>query len=52
MEKILLIRIEELRKMLNKFGQTHSLIDSEVIELSRRLDRLLNQYYKICSYQQ
>jgi small nuclear ribonucleoprotein (snRNP)-like protein len=48
-EKILLIRIEELRTKLNKFDQTHNLIDSKVIEISQQLDHLLNQYYRICN---
>jgi len=51
-EKKLLKRIEGLRKRLNKFGQTHNLIDSEVVEVSQKLDCLLNQYYKIGTYEQ
>jgi len=51
-EKKLLKRIEGLRKKLNKFGLTRDLIDSEVVEVSQQLDCLLNQYYKIRSYQQ
>ncbi|EGW39408.1 MULTISPECIES: aspartyl-phosphate phosphatase Spo0E family protein [unclassified Desulfosporosinus] len=52
MEKKLLKRIEGLRKRLNKVGLTRNLIDSEVVEVSQQLDRLLNQYQKITSYQQ
>jgi len=52
MEKKLLKRIESLRRKLNKFGHTRKLIDSEVVEVSQQLDRLLNQYYKLSSYQQ
>ena len=52
MEKKLLIRIEGLRKKLNKFGHTRNLIDSEVVEVSQQLDSLLNQYYRISTYQQ
>ena len=51
-EKKLLIRIEGLRKKLNKFGLTHNLIDSEVVEVSQKLDCLLNQYYRISTYKQ
>ena len=52
MEKKLLKRIEGLRKRLNKYGQTHNLIDSEVVAVSQKLDCLLNQYYKIGTYEQ
>lgn len=51
-EKKLMKRIEGLRKRLNKIGLTHNLIDSEVVEVSQQLDRLLNQYYKLTSHQQ
>jgi len=51
-EKKLLKRIEGLRKKLNKFGHTRNLIDSEVVEVSQQLDCLLNQYYRISTYQQ
>lgn len=52
MEKKLLKRIEVLRKKLNKFAQTHNLVDSEVVEVSQQLDRLLNQYQRISTYEQ
>ncbi len=52
MEKKLLKRIEGLRRKLNKFGYNRKLIDSEVVEVSQQLDRLLNQYYKTCTYRQ
>ncbi|GAB6154038.1 aspartyl-phosphate phosphatase Spo0E family protein [Desulfosporosinus burensis] len=52
MEKKLLKRIEELRKRLNKFALTRNLIDHEVVEVSQQLDRLLNQYQRISTYQQ
>jgi phage-related holin len=52
MEKKLLKRIEGLRERLNKFGLTRNLIDSEVVEVSQQLDRLLNQYQRLTSYQQ
>jgi Spo0E like sporulation regulatory protein. len=46
MEKIrLLIKIERLRKRLNKFTLFRSLSDPEVVLLSQELDQLLNQYY-------
>lgn len=51
-EKKLLKRIERLRKKLNKFGYTRDLIDSEVVEVSQQLDRLLNQYHRISAYKQ
>ncbi|KGP75258.1 sporulation protein Spo0E [Desulfosporosinus sp. Tol-M] len=52
MEEKLLKRIEGLRKKLNKFGNTRNLNASEVVELSRQLDCLLNQYYRIKANQQ
>jgi hypothetical protein len=52
MEKQLLKRIEGLRERLNKFGLTRNLIDSEVIEVSQKLDCLLNQYQRLISCQQ
>lgn len=52
MEKRPLKRIEGLRKKLNKFGYTRNLIDSEVVEVSQQLDCLLNQYYRISTYEQ
>lgn len=52
MEKKLLKRIEVLRKRLNNFAQTRNLVDSEVVEISQQLDRLLNQYQKVIRYQQ
>lgn len=52
MEKKLLKRIEGLRKKLNKFAHTRNLVDSDVVEVSQRLDCLLNQYYKISCHQQ
>ena len=51
-EKKLLKRIEGLRKKLNKFGYTRNLIDGEVVELSQQLDRVLNQYYRLGTYEQ
>lgn len=51
-EEKLLKRIEGLRKKLNKFGNTRNLNASEVVELSRQLDCLLNQYYRIKANQQ
>ncbi|EHQ87794.1 aspartyl-phosphate phosphatase Spo0E family protein [Desulfosporosinus youngiae] len=52
MEKKLLKRIEVLRRRLNKFASNRSLVDSEVVEVSQQLDKLLNQYQKISSHQQ
>lgn len=52
MEKKLLKRIEALRQKLNKFELTSNLVDSEVVEVSQQLDKLLNQYQRVVSYQQ
>lgn len=52
MEKRLLKKIEALRKRLNKYGSTHSLVDDEVVQMSQQLDVLLNQYYHIATYKQ
>lgn len=52
MEEKLLRRIEGLRKKLNKFGHTDNLVDSKVVEVSKQLDCLLNQYQKIRTYRQ
>ncbi len=46
MENNLLDRIEELRKSLHDFAFTENLVAPEVVELSQRLDHLLNQYHK------
>lgn len=47
MEKELLLQIEELRRRLNKFAFGRSLVDPEIVELSQRLDHLLNEYYRL-----
>lgn len=54
MEKKLLKRIEGLRKKLNKFGLSRNLnlVDEEVVEVSQKLDRLLNDYQKTMAHQQ
>ena len=46
MEKKILRKIEILRKKLNQFESTDSLVDARVVALSQELDCLLNQYYK------
>lgn len=46
-EKDLLKQIEWLRRKLNDFAISRSLVDQEVVNLSQRLDRLLNQYHGI-----
>ncbi|WP_425802393.1 Spo0E family sporulation regulatory protein-aspartic acid phosphatase [Desulfitobacterium sp. Sab5] len=38
--------IEETRKELNQLGMCKPLTDPEVIDLSQRLDLLLNEYQK------
>ena len=52
MEEKLLKRIETLRRKLNKFGLKRELIDTEVVEISQQLDRLLNQYQKLKTWEQ
>jgi len=44
-EMDLLQRIEDLRQKLNTFSSAKSFADQELINLSQRLDELLNQYY-------
>jgi hypothetical protein len=44
--KKLLTQIEELRQALNQYNCETSLTDPTIIELSRRLDALLNEYCK------
>lgn len=39
-------RIEKLRRELVEQGQQKGLQDPNVIELSQRLDKLINVYYK------
>lgn len=39
-------RIEKLRRELVEQGQKKGLQDPNVIELSQRLDKLINVYYK------
>lgn len=40
-------RIEELRLELNALGAEKGLKDPQVIKLSQRLDKLINEYYKL-----
>jgi cell division septum initiation protein DivIVA len=44
-EKDLLQRIEDLRQKLNTFAFAKSFVDQELVNLSQRLDELLNQYH-------
>jgi len=46
-EKDLLHRIEELRQKLNTFVFAKSFVDQELVNMSQRLDCLLNQYYSV-----
>lgn len=46
---MLLTEIEELRLRLYSVAGNKDLVDPEVLNLSRRLDRLLNEYYKCAS---
>ncbi|AFM41606.1 Spo0E like sporulation regulatory protein [Desulfosporosinus acidiphilus SJ4] len=42
------IDIEDLRmKLINEVQQKRDLLDPEVIKLSQRLDRSLNQFYRL-----
>lgn len=41
----LLSRIEELRHLLYSMAKDRRLADPEVVHLSQKLDKLLNQYY-------
>jgi hypothetical protein len=43
----LLKPIEETRQELNQLGKRKPLTDPEVVKLSQKLDRLLNEYYQI-----
>ena len=45
--KELLQRIEEERKILNKFSYNENFDASQVVALSQRLDDLLNEYYRL-----
>lgn len=38
-------RVEELRKQLNNLAKQKGGIDTEVVDLSQRLDELINLYY-------
>lgn len=40
----LMLRIERLRRQLNQYAKDRSLTDPDVVRLSKRLDRLLNEY--------
>ncbi len=51
MENNLLQRIEEMRVSLYDSAFTDNLVAPEVVELSQRLDHLLNQYHKSISRQ-
>lgn len=42
-DQLVLRQIEELRQQLNELYKLHSVITPELVELSRQLDRLLNQ---------
>ena len=41
------IAIEEMRRELLHLGKRKPLTDPEVVKLSQRLDRLLNEYYRV-----
>ena len=52
MEKKMLVRIEALRRKLNKYGSRRNFVDQEVVRLSQELDCLLNQYQRSVAYRQ
>ena len=43
----LLVLIEKVRMELIQLGTNKPLTDPEVVELSQRLDRLLNEYFRM-----
>ncbi len=45
--KELLQRIEEERRILNKFSFNENFDSPQVVALSQRLDDLLNEYYRL-----
>lgn len=44
----LLIEIEELRQVMNRLALLYGIQHRKVIEISQKLDMLLNEYYKGC----
>ncbi|WP_114494819.1 aspartyl-phosphate phosphatase Spo0E family protein [Fontibacillus phaseoli] len=40
-------KIEELRAELNKFAMYSRLADQKLVELSQKLDQLLNEFHEI-----
>ena len=42
-----LAEIEALRKRLNEMAQTHSFTNPKVLEISRKLDELVNAYNRL-----
>ncbi len=49
MRKNLLQEIENVRRSLNAFASAESLVATEVVKLSQRLDFLIIQYYRSVS---
>lgn len=45
----LILLIEETRMRLNDYENYRSLTEPEIIDMSQKLDRLLNEYYSINS---
>jgi hypothetical protein len=43
-----LLKIEELRYALNSLAREKSLTSPEILETSKKLDHLLNEYYRLC----
>ncbi|MFM1653505.1 Spo0E family sporulation regulatory protein-aspartic acid phosphatase [Brevibacillus sp. B_LB10_24] len=43
-----LLKIEELRYALNSLAREKGLTSPEILETSKKLDHLLNEYYRLC----
>ena len=41
------IEIEEVRNKINKMASQKTKLDTELVELSQKLDKILNKYYKV-----
>lgn len=45
--RLLLLKIEDLRRQLNDLSQGRALTDPEILAASQELDKLLNEYYDL-----
>ena len=41
------VEIEEVRNKINKMASQKNKLDTELVELSQKLDKILNKYYKV-----